>query len=85
MTKRYLAALLVLVPALALAACQRSGAKPDRGFDTSVATPAYASDGPVVLIDEADAARLPLPDQLHPDAETHRRIGERFAEHPLLR
>ena len=49
MTKRHLAALL----ALALAACQRSGAKPDRGFDTSVATPAYASDGPVVLIDEA--------------------------------
>ena len=37
------------------------------------------------LYGEADAARLPLPDQLHPDAETHRMIGERFAEHPLLR
>ncbi|RPF29857.1 GDSL-like lipase/acylhydrolase family protein [Streptomyces sp. Ag109_G2-6] len=28
---------------------------------------------------EADAAGLPLPDALHPDAATHRRIGERFA------
>ncbi len=37
------------------------------------------------LYGEADAARLPLPDQLHPDAETHRLIGERFAGHPLLR
>ncbi|WP_119697532.1 SGNH/GDSL hydrolase family protein [Microbacterium halotolerans] len=26
-----------------------------------------------------DATRLPLPDALHPDAETHRLIGERFA------
>ncbi|MEU1405374.1 GDSL-type esterase/lipase family protein [Streptomyces sp. NPDC005728] len=26
-----------------------------------------------------DAAELPLPDDLHPDAATHRRIGERFA------
>ena len=31
------------------------------------------------LYGEADAADLPLPDQLHPDAATHRRIGERFA------
>ncbi|MFH0520710.1 GDSL-type esterase/lipase family protein [Streptomyces sp. M41] len=31
------------------------------------------------LYGEADAAELPLPDDLHPDAETHRRIGERFA------
>ncbi|MFJ3692497.1 GDSL-type esterase/lipase family protein [Streptomyces sp. NPDC090052] len=31
------------------------------------------------LYGEADSAELPLPDQLHPDAETHRRIGERFA------
>ncbi|MEO6512378.1 MAG: SGNH/GDSL hydrolase family protein, partial [Nocardioides sp.] len=37
------------------------------------------------LYGEADAVDLPLPDQLHPDAETHRLIGERFAEHPLLR
>ncbi|MFD8380306.1 GDSL-type esterase/lipase family protein [Streptomyces sp. NPDC059679] len=28
----------------------------------------------------ADAAELPLPDELHPDAATHRRMGERFAE-----
>ncbi|MEV7194165.1 GDSL-type esterase/lipase family protein [Streptomyces sp. NPDC093510] len=26
-----------------------------------------------------DAAELPLPDDLHPDAPTHRRMGERFA------
>ncbi|GAA2082425.1 SGNH/GDSL hydrolase family protein [Streptomyces albiaxialis] len=32
------------------------------------------------LYGEADHAELPLPDGLHPDAETHRRIGERFAE-----
>jgi hypothetical protein len=31
------------------------------------------------LYGEADAADLPLPDRLHPDAATHRRIGERFA------
>ncbi|GAA1454077.1 GDSL-type esterase/lipase family protein [Nocardiopsis tropica] len=33
----------------------------------------------LVLYGEADAAELPLPDGLHPDAATHRRIGERFA------
>jgi hypothetical protein len=32
------------------------------------------------LYGEADAARLPLPDALHPDATTHRLMGERFAE-----
>ncbi len=32
------------------------------------------------LYGEPDAAELPLPDGLHPDAATHRRIGERFAE-----
>ena len=31
------------------------------------------------LYGEADAAELPLPDGLHPDAATHVRIGERFA------
>ncbi|MFD8820631.1 lipase, partial [Streptomyces sp. NPDC059627] len=31
------------------------------------------------LYGEADDAELPLPDGLHPDAATHRRIGERFA------
>ncbi|PSJ56646.1 SGNH/GDSL hydrolase family protein [Pseudaminobacter soli (ex Li et al. 2025)] len=31
------------------------------------------------LYGEADHDRLPLPDQLHPDADTHRLIGERFA------
>jgi hypothetical protein len=32
------------------------------------------------LYGEADAAELPLPDDLHPDAATHRLIGERFAK-----
>ncbi|RFU88183.1 lipase [Streptomyces triticagri] len=32
------------------------------------------------LYGEADAEELPLPDALHPDAATHRRIGERFAK-----
>ncbi|POX45245.1 GDSL-type esterase/lipase family protein, partial [Streptomyces sp. Ru72] len=32
------------------------------------------------LYGEADADELPLPDELHPDADTHRRIGERFAK-----
>ncbi|MET4427775.1 MULTISPECIES: SGNH/GDSL hydrolase family protein [unclassified Mycolicibacterium] len=32
------------------------------------------------LYGEADHERLPLPDQLHPDATTHQLIGERFAK-----
>ncbi|GGS14548.1 lipase [Streptomyces aureoverticillatus] len=32
------------------------------------------------LYGEADHAELPLPDALHPDAATHLRMGERFAE-----
>lgn len=32
------------------------------------------------LYGEDDFAELPLPDDLHPDAATHRRMGERFAE-----
>ncbi|MFR9796551.1 GDSL-type esterase/lipase family protein [Streptomyces sp. MS06] len=32
------------------------------------------------LYGESDAAESPLPDALHPDADTHLRIGERFAE-----
>ncbi|MFI5898299.1 GDSL-type esterase/lipase family protein [Actinoplanes sp. NPDC051513] len=38
------------------------------------------------LYGEADFAAHPLPDQLHPDAATHRLIGERFAQKafPLL-
>lgn len=32
------------------------------------------------LYGEADFAELPLPDQLHPDAAAHRRVGERFAK-----
>jgi lysophospholipase L1-like esterase len=31
------------------------------------------------LYGDEDVAELPLPDGLHPDADTHRRIGERFA------
>jgi GDSL-like Lipase/Acylhydrolase family len=33
------------------------------------------------LYGEADAAALPLPDNLHPDTAAHQLIGERFAEH----
>ncbi|MEV0614489.1 SGNH/GDSL hydrolase family protein [Nonomuraea sp. NPDC050404] len=33
------------------------------------------------LYGEQDAAELPLPDDLHPDAVTHLRMGERFAKH----
>ncbi|GGX85372.1 GDSL-type esterase/lipase family protein [Streptomyces minutiscleroticus] len=32
------------------------------------------------LYGEADSAGLPLPDRIHPDAATHRLMGERFAE-----
>ncbi|MFH8484452.1 GDSL-type esterase/lipase family protein [Streptomyces longisporoflavus] len=32
------------------------------------------------LYGDADFAELPLPDQVHPDAATHRRMGERFAK-----
>ncbi|HEY4200230.1 MAG TPA: SGNH/GDSL hydrolase family protein [Devosiaceae bacterium] len=35
----------------------------------------------LTLYGEQDHARLPLPDRLHPDTETHRLIGERFASH----
>ena len=35
------------------------------------------------LYGEADFAELPLPDQLHPDAAAHRRIGERFVALPF--
>jgi hypothetical protein len=38
----------------------------------------YYLDG-LDLYGAADAVELPLPDRLHPDAATHRRIGERFA------
>jgi hypothetical protein len=36
------------------------------------------------LYGEADLADLPLPDQLHPDAATHRLIGRRFAEREFV-
>ncbi|MDS1272249.1 SGNH/GDSL hydrolase family protein [Lipingzhangella sp. LS1_29] len=32
------------------------------------------------LYGAADCAELPMPDDLHPDGEAHRRIGERFAK-----
>jgi hypothetical protein len=44
---------LVALCALAFAACGRSGAKPDRAYDTAVLNPAYSDSGPTVLFDEA--------------------------------
>lgn len=35
----------------------------------------------LALYGEADAAAHPLPDRLHPDDDTHRLVGERFAAH----
>ncbi|GAB3441028.1 SGNH/GDSL hydrolase family protein [Phycicoccus ginsengisoli] len=46
---------------------------------------ARADDDALFLLDgltlygAEDAQRLPLPDELHPDAQTHRLVGERFA------
>jgi hypothetical protein len=37
----------------------------------------------LALYGPQDAARLPLPDQLHPDAATHLLIGRRFADSAL--
>jgi hypothetical protein len=37
------------------------------------------------LYGEADVAELPLPDGLHPDTATHRRIADRFAERAFTR
>ncbi|WP_110241142.1 SGNH/GDSL hydrolase family protein [Nocardioides gilvus] len=37
------------------------------------------------LYGEDDAAELPLPDRVHPDAATHRLMGDRFAEAAFLR
>ena len=37
----------------------------------------------LALYGESDSADLPLPDGLHPDAATHRRIGEHFADHAV--
>lgn len=37
------------------------------------------------LYGEADHAELPLPDRLHPDDATHRRMGERFERSPSVR
>lgn len=37
------------------------------------------------LYGEADYAELPLPDELHPDAAAHRRMGERFAQRAFAR
>jgi len=36
------------------------------------------------LYGAADNARLPLPDELHPDAETHLLMGERFSQFDFL-
>lgn len=37
------------------------------------------------LYGDADADQLPLPDRLHPDAATHRLVGERFAASAFAR
>ncbi|WZH53307.1 MAG: SGNH/GDSL hydrolase family protein [Nocardioides alkalitolerans] len=53
---------------LAAVVAQRAGTDPHVAY----------LDG-TTLYGEGDAERLPLPDGLHPDAATHRLIGERFA------
>lgn len=50
---KYMKTLIMALCALTVAACQRSGAKPDRSFNTEVPNPAYSDDGPTVLFDEA--------------------------------
>jgi GDSL-like lipase/acylhydrolase family protein/salicyl acyltransferaes SsfX3-like protein len=46
----------------------------------SAADPALSYLDGLSLYGEADHDELPLPDNLHPDAVTHRRIADRFAE-----
>ncbi len=77
---------LIALTALALGACARSGAKPDRTFDTSVKSPAYASGGPVVLVDEAHhnihtatGTYAPLADLIRNDGYDVRRGREPFS------
>ncbi|WP_372460730.1 SGNH/GDSL hydrolase family protein [Actinomycetospora endophytica] len=54
---------------------------------TRIVTERAADDPHLHLLDgltlygEADAAEHPLPDRLHPDAATHRLMGERFGDH----
>lgn len=48
----------------------------ERGTDPHL----HLLDG-LALYGEADAVEHPLPDRLHPDAATHRLMGERFAAH----
>ena len=54
-------------------------AGPDRGPRAASTTRTCTYLDGRELYGEADAAELPLPDQLHPDPATHLRIGERFA------
>ena len=58
----------------------RSELRPDRRAAGADDPNLYYLDGRE-LYGEADDAELPLPDALHPDAETHRLIGEHFAAH----
>jgi GDSL-like lipase/acylhydrolase family protein/salicyl acyltransferaes SsfX3-like protein len=48
--------------------------------ERSATDPAISYLDGLTLYGEADHDELPLPDNLHPDAATHRRIGERFAD-----
>ena len=80
----------LLLCALALIGCQRSGAKPDRSFDTAVPNPAYAGDGPTVLFDEAhrnihkaNHTYAPFADLIANDGYRVRRSRQQFSRTEL--
>ena len=78
--------------ACAIIACERSGAHPDRSFNTAVVNPAYSAGGPTVLFDEAHrnihrATRTyaPFAELVQNDGYRLRRTSEPFSRERLER